>query len=370
MVLLFLLGTGIIVGSLVYVYLPSATITVASALTQKNIEQTIILSTAATSPDFIKFILPAKLVEKEVTGSKEIQRAGTATDDFATGTVALVNNSPDEQRLLPKTHLRHESTAVMFLTQSPAVIPPQGRININVIAEKKGASGNVSAGKFVIDRLPASTQTIVFAQSTGPMSGGLSVDMPVSDSEIAQAKETVIAEAKTRALGELTAEAGGAAIRPELLTVSPLSEYVSAVAGSHVSSFTVTSTITARGFIVDNNDLLSLTLLALRAMPDPDQDFVSFDPQSFKVAVVRADFTQKQAEVKGSLTGTFAHKISPTILNTQNLAGLSEAEVVDHFKQLPGVGEVQVTFSPFWVKTIPSRQGAVKVEIQNPDTTK
>lgn len=364
LVLLFM-GCVVIAVSLAYVYLPTATITISPLTSQKNVDQTIVLSTAATSPDFIKYILPAKLVEKEITESKEVKRPGQVTDDFARGTLALINNSPEEQRLLPKSHLRHEATGVMFLTDSPAVIPPQGQITMNVTAKEKGASGNVTPGKFIFDKLPASAQTVVFAQSEVPMSGGLSVETALTDEEITAAKQAVLDTAKTRALGELTAQAGGASIRSELLTVSPTAEHVSATSGSKVSSFTVTSTITARGFITDNNDLLSLTLLALRQASDQDQDFVSFDPQSFKVAVTRADFARQQAEVVGSLTGTFAHKISPNILNTQNLAGLSAAEAADHFKQLQGVGDVQVAFSPFWVKTIPSRAGAIKVEIKN-----
>jgi hypothetical protein len=365
---LFVIGLVVIVGSLAYVYLPSATITVSPATEQKSVEQTIVLSTDATSPDFIKYVLPAKLVSKDVTQSKDFQREGTTIEDFAHGTITMVNNGNDEQRLVPKTHLRHEASGVMFLTQDRVVIPPQGKITVDIIAEQKGASGNVPAGKFIVDRLPSSAQAIVFGQSDVPMSGGLSVAAPVTDKEIDDAVQSVLDDAKKEALTELTGETGGVSIRPELITATTKSKSVSTTSGSTVSSFTVSETVSARGFIVDDNDLLSLTLLALRSAATDTLDFTSYDPQSFKIAVTRADFSKNVAEIKGSLTGTFADKISPSVLATQNLAGLSAAEVADHFKQISGVGDVKVAFSPFWVTTVPSRADAVKVEIKNPET--
>lgn len=358
-------GVAAVVGSLAFIYLPAATITISPAQSSKTVEQTILLSSTAQEPDFIKFILPAKTVEKTITSTKSFQRQGATVEDFARGTVTLTNNSNDEQRLVAKTHLRHEGSGSMFLIQDRVAIPPQSKIDVAVAAEQKGAGGNVDAGKFIVDRLPESAQALVYGTSVLPMSGGLSVATPLSEEELQQATTSLENEVRQRALGELTAETGGAALRPELVTVTTEDKQISAQAGSTAQSFTITATLKAHGFIADDNDLLGLTLLALRAKADSDQEFVSHDPSSFKITVTRADFARNQANIDCSLRGTFAHSLNSTAFATQNLAGLSKAEVVDHFKQIDGVGDVQVALSPFWVTTIPSRADAVKVEIKN-----
>lgn len=366
--LLFVLSIGIVVviaGALGYIYLPSANIVVEPAVTSRSIEQDIIISKATKEPDFIKFILPADALTKEIQETKTFTRTNTTVhEDFAKGQVTLVNKQIEKQALLPQTHLRHEATGTFFLTDTAVTIPPEGSITISITAKEKGSAGNVPAGKFIVDKLPTSLQSTVYGESTTPMSGGTAVEEPLTEDELSKAKQTVQDAAKEKALGELTIATGGAPIRKELLTVQVLSEDVSAAPGSLTSSYTVTTKIKASGFVVDDNDLLSLTLLALRSKQGQDEEFVAYDPQSFTLQITAADFERGEAKVKGKLSGTFAQKVEPGVLNTQNLSGLSVEEAKEHFKKFPSVENVQISLSPFWVKAIPARPEAVTVEIR------
>lgn len=345
--------------------LPSARVVVTPTRQEKTAEQSILLSTAATEPDFKRFILPAKVVESAAEATETIRReGGEARPARAQGVVRLINKQDEEQPLLPLSHLRHEASGVYFLTDAAVRIPPQGELSVGVTAKEEGVAGNVPAGKFVIDKLPASLQAFVFAESDTAFSGGEVFDTPLSEAELVAAKEKVAKAAHEEARGELTASAGGAVIRDDLINRATDEAHASVAAGSRASSYTVTARVSLRGFIVDDTATLSLTLLALQAKAEPSEEFVGYEPTSFSLSFERADFERGEARVKGRLTGSFAEKTESTVFDTRALAGRTPAEVEEYFKQFPSVTSAHVTLSPFWVKSVPSRAGAVEVVVE------
>src|SRR3989344_9311498 len=111
--------------------LPKATITVHPKVVPRQLSKEILLSAQASSPDYVRFTLPAAIVEKEIHVQKTFtQDSANTMPDFATGTVKLTNNQEEEQRLLPKTHLRHEASGVFFLTNDRVVIPPKSTATV------------------------------------------------------------------------------------------------------------------------------------------------------------------------------------------------------------------------------------------------
>ncbi|MFH1353710.1 MAG: hypothetical protein ABIH36_00290 [bacterium] len=354
--------SAIIVMGLAYVYLPQAHITVSPLVKSRTIDQEIILSSSANEPDFVHFILPTKVVHREVKESQLFEQSTTNKfEDFARGEVILFNSQEDEQRLLPKTHLRHEESGVFFLTDAAVVIPPQGEIKVTVTAREKGETGNVAAGRWLVDKLPASLQSRVYGESSVPFGGGMAAETPLTEAELEQAKEKILAGARSRLAGELTVAAGGAHIRDDLVLYSDEVTEASVETGSRASQFTVTTSMAARAFLVDENDLLSLTLLTLRQSAGAEEEFIAFAPDSFKVVIQRSDFERGEAVVLGTLTGSFASKIGSAVFGGENLAGLGESEVREVLQRQTGIGEVKVNFSPFWVRTVPARKGAVEI---------
>src|SRR3990167_6426132 len=90
----------IMVGGLAYIYLPRAYIEVRPKLTSLTVSQEIILSSSASEPDFVRFILPAQKVPRGVQEQKTFERGGGAKfDDFATGEIMLFKKQTSEQRL-------------------------------------------------------------------------------------------------------------------------------------------------------------------------------------------------------------------------------------------------------------------------------
>ncbi|MGH9857182.1 MAG: hypothetical protein ACRD4B_04985, partial [Acidobacteriota bacterium] len=202
--------------TITFVYLPKAEIALEPKIVTRSIEQSIVISASQSEPDFVRFILPVKVVETEVTHRQTITRSEAGQhEDFATGVVTLVNEQDEEQPLLPKTHLRHEDSGVFFLTDEAVRIPPRGTIPVRVTAKEKGSEGNVAPGRFVVDKLPQPLQSIVYAESSVPFSSGIATETAVTEEELRVAHEQVLTEARHKAQGELTLMAGGAPIPEE-----------------------------------------------------------------------------------------------------------------------------------------------------------
>ncbi len=347
--------------------LPHASITVHPKTVTKQLTKDILLSSKDEAPDYVRFTLPAKIVEEEVRATKTFDNTGGAiAEDFSKGSITITNNQDQEQRLLPKTQMRHVDSGRIFLADGPIVIPPKGTLTFSVTAKEKGATGDVPPGKFVVEKLSTSMQAVLPAQSNAAFSGGQSTDTEITEQAISSAKQAVLEQAKQDALAKLTAKAGGASIRPDLLTVEVLSENVSATAGSRALRYSADATVKARGFIVDTHDLVSLMTLGLRATVGSDEEFISYDVASFTLTISKTDWVSGQARVSASLSGIYAKKIGSGELSTDNLAGLSEKEVIERFSALPNIGSVEVSLKPFWVKSVPSRKGQIDIRVGNP----
>lgn len=344
---------------------PHASITVHPKIETKQLKKEITLSSKNEAPDYVRFILPAKIVEEEVRSSKTFDNAGGAvTEDFSKGTITFTNTQDEEQRLLPKTQMRHVDSGRIFLLDTAVVVPPQGTLTVGVTAKEKGAGGDVPAGKFVVEKFSAPLQATLPTESTSAFSGGQSTDSTITAQAIETAKQSVLDQAKQDALAKLTAKAGGASIRPDLLSIEVTSQNVSASEGSHALHYAADATVKARGFVVDTHDLVSLMTLGLRAATGSDEEFVSYDVSSFSLAIARTDWATGEARVNASLTGTFAKKIGSGELATDNLAGLSKEEVAEHFASSPNIGTVDVSFRPFWVTSVPSRSSQIDIHIE------
>lgn len=345
---------------------PHAAITVHPKITTKQLTKDILLSSKTQTPDYVRFTLPATIVEEEITSSKSFENTGaTSHEDFSKGSITFTNNQDQEQRLLPKTQMRHVDSGILFTTDTPVVIPPKGTLKVSVTAKEKGVKGDVPPGKFVVEKFQKSLQEAVPAQSTEVFSGGQSTDTPISQEAIDTAQRTVLEQAKQEALAKLTAKAGGAAIRPDLLTIEIESQSVSASAGSKALRYIAQAKVKARGFVVDTHDLISLMTLALRASVASDEEFLSYDVASFSLKIAQTDWTAGQARVTTSLTGKYSKKIGLNELNTENLSGLSQQEIINRFTASPGIGAVDVSFSPFWVRSAPSKESQIDIKIGN-----
>lgn len=353
-----------IVGMVLATSLPSAVITLRPKIDQRKISKDIMLSSKVTTPDYIRYQLPSHIITKTASSQKTFtQTNGDITQSYSKGTVTFTNTQDTEQRLLPKTHLRHEATGEMFLTDEPVIIPPNGTVVERVTAKGTGSSGDVAPGKFLIDKFSAGLQKAVYAESSAQFSGGETGANSISQEDIDKAKKEALDSATQKALEEIKKEAGNASVREDLLSVSTKENTASVQAGSKAVSYTSNATVEARVFIVDTHDIISLMTLALRAQTAPEEEFISFDPASFSLSISQTDWAVGQARISASLTGSYGKKIGSTELSEDNLSGLSKQELINHFTAFPSIGSADIKFWPFWVTSAPSHPKQISIQV-------
>lgn len=356
-------GAGILAAVTLF---PHAAITVHPKTIEKKLAKDILLSGTVESPDYVRFTLPATIVEEELEISKTFENAGgTSTQDFSKGTITFTNSQDQEQRLLPKTQMRHVESGIIFLLDTAVAIPAKGTLSIGVTAKEKGPAGDVAPGKFVVEKFNHGLQETVPATSDRPFSGGESTDTVISQEAIDAAQKSVLEQAKQDALAKLTLKAKGAPIRQDLVTVEVLSQNASVPPGSRSLRYIAQAKVKARGFVVDTHDLISLMTLALRASVASDEEFLSYDVASFALTIAQTDWKTGQARVSASLTGKYAKKIGPNELKATNISGLSEKEIIDRFTTSANIGSVDVALSPFWVKSAPSQENQIDIRVGN-----
>lgn len=363
LVVLLLIGGAVFLA--VTTLFPHATIIIHPKQETRKLSKDILLDSKATTPDYVRFTLPATVVEEEITVTKQFENAsGTSVQDFSKGSITFSNSQDSEQRLLPKTQMRHVDSGIIFLTDTPVAIPANGTLTVSVTAKEKGPSGDVPPGKFVVEKFSKGLQEVVPAQSETAFSGGESTDTEITQEAIDSAQRTVLEQAKQDALAKLTAKAGGAPLRPDLINTEVLSQNISASVGSRALKYIAQANVKARGFVVDTHDIISLMTLALRASVQSDEEFISYDAPSFTLSIAQTDWATGQARVSASLMGTYAKKIGSNELNTDNLPGLSEKEIIDRFSASPAIGSVEVSLTPFWVKSAPSKKNQIDIKIE------
>lgn len=117
-------------------------------------------------------------------------------DGIATGSVTLTNTGARDQALVANTRLL-SADGVLFRLDDAVTVSASGTIETTVHADVAGASGNIAPTHFTIPGLPEDQQTIVYADSAAPMTGGIQPAGTVTREDLDAA--SVAAEAAVRA---------------------------------------------------------------------------------------------------------------------------------------------------------------------------
>ncbi len=146
-----------------------------------------------------------QVAEVTVSGSRtQIPADSTRTDGVSGGEVTIINQTGNDQVLIPTTRLL-TSDGTLFRIKSRVNVPAHGRIKTRVYADKPGASGDIGPSAFTIPGLSADLQKSITAQSESPMTGGVVASGVLSQSDIDKAEADLREELLGQAKDELAA---------------------------------------------------------------------------------------------------------------------------------------------------------------------
>lgn len=355
-------------------FAPHATVIITAKTTGVKVSETVKLTTddmVSAKNDSIK--VQKRELQKEIsvefaaTGKKNV-------GEKATGSVKFSNSSKNSVTIAAGTILKNNDLS--YVLSSSVTVPAatlswdcsdrtcSGTATASVRAAEGGSQYNAASGSMSIsvDGIKASLMS--------PTSGGTDKTATVvTASDVASAKSKLNEQKDNSLKNQLAGSFGSSA---KVITDSyseNRSDPVPSVAVDSEASGSVLlkSTITASMLAADKSDIKSFIDAKIR------EDDIG-DKKSQKIydsGVDKAEFSQftDRGGVQ-SLVVTANGKIGPEINETkvkEQAKGRTYGDVQSSIESIEGVEDVDVKFSPFWVRSVPNDIKKIKVEFKLKD---
>jgi len=305
--------------------------------------------------------------EKTVSGSKTftLPSAGSqAVEAKATGTVTIANTTTSNQLLVATTRVLSE-TGVLFRIDKATTVPANGKVDVIVHADKAGKNGEIGPSKFTIPGLNATLQKQITGSSAAPMVGGVVYVRSLTDKDVADAVSALSADLVKQAGTEFSTGLDQS-LNGVSLKSSVVSRKTDVPVGTQTGSFTLTMSLDVTG-VYYQGDLVKTYAQNLFAKRIPEgYEATKINLEGMKATVEAADPKLGEARVSIYLDGNARLSLESSALSKDRFTGRSPNEVLTLLKSNEGIREVTVSFTPFWLKRVPTLKDHIKIEITDP----
>lgn len=366
---LFLIILGV-VGLFVFLYwaffmAPSAKITVVTDTETINSNITFTTDTEATALDVKASIVPAQVAESEDVKSEKV--AATGTKDVGTkaiGTLTMSISCGDVDGLPPTIPAGTGVSAngLTFITQSTVSITTPDFSDgcrftgtTGIVAQKNGDQYNLAPTNYSVNGFGS-----VSAAGTAMTGGTSKVIKIVSQTDVDTAANKLAGQNENQVKAQLTKEledAGYYVIQASFKKSKPAVSS-SPTVGSEASEATVTATTTYSITGVKRDDLENL--IKEKAKTDIDEA----KQQIVSTGLDEAKFTIEGDKVTIETIAMAGPKIDVPA-TTEQIAGKKRSEVISTIQENPGVKEVRVDYSPFWVTNTPKKASKIQIVFED-----
>jgi hypothetical protein len=305
--------------------------------------------------------------QKVFTGSKTFtlpSEGSQAVEAKASGTVTITNASTSTQALVATTRLLSE-TGVLFRIDKAITVPAGGKVDAQVHADLPGKGGEIGPSKFTIPGLNANAQKLITGSSTNPMVGGVVYVRSLTEKDVTDAVSALTDDLLKQAGTEFAA-----GLDPALNGISLKSNVVSqktdVPVGTQTGAFTLTLSIDVTG-VYYQGDLVKTYAQNLFNKRIPEgYEATKVNVDGMQVKVDAADAKTGEARISIYLDGTARLSLESSALSKDRFVGRSPNEVLSLLRSHDGVREVTVSFTPFWLKRVPTLKDHIKIEIVDP----
>lgn len=373
----------LLIASLVfgYLFLPKASVTVASKSEVKKFDLEAKGSTSRTKIETAELGIPAKVVEKELTISDSFESKGrknstSDTSQKAKGKVTIYNNyDNDSQQLVATTRLLSSEGKLFRLVKGVAVPGMKngepGSIEADVIADQPGDEYNISPTDFKIPGFEGSQKYEKFyAKSTSAMSGGGSSGSGsggtaiVSQSDLDSAKKTEEAKLKEQLEEAVKSEMGTGYVFLSDASEKTISESSSTSRANEVaSSFDYKASGKIKAIVFSEKDLRQL---AGDIYNEANKEKSTSDYSLIKISygASSADFGSGTLSLKANVEVPIDVNIDWDDFK-KKLLGKNEEQIKEILKEYSQIEKINIDFWPeFMSQKIPQYEKRVELKIE------
>jgi hypothetical protein len=350
------------------VVLPKATLAVKTDSQDIDSSLDVTFDTKATSVNVDDGVVPATIEQNVKTTTQSAPATGQQNNgEKAEGQVVLSSDditicAPNKQITIP-AGTGVSTNGLTYITQQSGTIGRKGNTcifdtTVGVVASKGGANYNVSSASFTVQGY-----SNVTGKSSGAINGGTDeITKVVTQSDINAAKEKLAAQVDSVAKDELSSrlEDKGLYVVKESFSPGNPEVTASAKAGDQVDSVTVTQKTTYTMTGAKKDDIEDLIKASIEDQIDKSKQEVlntGLDKGVFKLQ--SQDGTSKVL-MGLAVTSLAGPRLDDEAIKTQ-VAGKKANEAKEILKSYPGVTDVEVNYSPFWVSSIPKKTSKIKI---------
>ncbi|MFC1686539.1 hypothetical protein ACFLZS_01235 [Patescibacteria group bacterium] len=363
----------VILAFVAFLILPSANIEATLNTEEIDYNLGITISAQAAEVNFEKSIVPGKLLEStqeieenfDATGKKDI-------GDKATGTMTVINKSGDEQPLLVSTQFKDNKTGKVFLTNSGVIVPGasinskgskvNGQSTVSVTAKDPGESYNIKKSQFTVIKLSSSHQKLVYGVTDETMTGGsTNVVSVVSDDDLKKAKSETLKKILEVAKEEFSSQLEeGYETNNGLIEKKTLSARPSVAKDQQASKFSYSLKVKFITIAYKQEQIKQLAKEKIENLTSKNKEIIE---DTLKITYHKSKLDTKKEQIKSTakIKGKATEKINEANLKLE-LKGRNKEEAEIYLKSLAEINDATVSFWPFWVKSVPSNIGRIKLD--------
>ncbi len=361
-----ILAVGLVLGLNV---LPKAKITLKTDTSNVTSEVIFTADTSAQQFDAKEKILPAASKEFRRTDTERVQSTGQKDKgNKATGSVVLTNCSSATGSLTIPAGTGVSTGELTFITTAPVTLPESSfngskqcktqTKNVSVASEKPGDQYNIASGK----TFSVAGYSDVNAENNSPMTGGTrNIVKVVTQADIDKGKQTIQDRANSTASEELQDQLKSDGYYPlkETLVAGEPTITTDHAADEEADSVTVTSTTVNTMLGVKESDLNKL--IEDNVKEDIDKNTQVIRDNGLK----KANFNIQQNQGGSARIYLQTNAVVGPELDAQDIrkavAGKNLAETKKIILNRPGIKDVQVDYSPFWVNSTPKNPDKITI---------
>ncbi len=316
--------------------------------------------------------LPYEIITAQKIATQSVKSSGTKTvNSSASGNVIIYNKQTKSQRLITNTRFA-TSAGLIFRIHTAVTVPGgsaanPGSITAKVYADQPGSTYNVAPTSFTIPGFAGTPQeSLVYARSEVPMTGGASGTVPVVDSAVESQAEEALKEALTPdLLAAIKEQVPEGYILLEGAS-STFFEKLTPVPSGTTGQVDVKEQGTITAVVFPNSSLAKAVAESITGLDYQGEPLTLGPTSSLTLSAPRLP-DANVASFAFTLSGTASliYTIDPTRIAAA-VSGKTRSAAEVALTNYPEVKRAIITLRPFWRKTFPQDPSSISIVVANP----
>jgi len=309
--------------------------------------------------------IQGRMIQTEGEETQKITDIGRKTIDAkAKGTITIYNKLDHSQPLLPRTQLLSDS-GVLFRTDARVAAPAHGKVEVGITADQPGEAGNLEPTHFTIVKIWQNWQSSFYGETKEATTGGVQEVEVATQEVIDQAQNKVADSIYQKGLENLRGQLKPKeVINEKAIKKEILENEASVKPDTPAQEFDMKVKVKMIAVIFDEQTLIDLGVARIKKKISESKEFTNYNADNTTYEIIEYKPEENWAKVKVHLEGETVAKLGNQVFEKEQLAGRDKEEVEKYYAVMDDIEKVDVSFSPFWVKSVPSLKDHIEITVE------